>query len=94
MEGSGSLAICRAVASSDSNAAVGLEALGQRLQARVLHGQLAKLLRTAVGGWISQQPADLFEAVDHFLQALAYRILHWRYMRLQIQPGNGRGILV
>ena len=66
-------------------AVVAAKALRQRLQARVLHGQLAELLRAAghlVGG---QHSAHLLEAVGQFLQALADGVLHG--------CGLGRGIL-
>src|SRR5205823_14800207 len=64
--------------------AVAVEALGERLQPRVLYRQLPELRRPArhlVGG---QEPSDLLEALGELLQALADGVLH---------GGFGRGIL-
>ena len=52
------------------------KALRERLQPRVLHRQLAKLLRAARNFLARQQSTCFFEAVAKLLQALADGILH------------------
>ena len=78
-------------------AMVAAEALGEGLEARVLHGQVPKLLGTAgnLGG--RKQPADFFEPVGHLLQALADGFLHdgassraRHYSALRASPLRGR----
>src|SRR5581483_10293128 len=52
------------------------ETLRQRLQARVFHRQVAKLLGTAGNVGRCEQAADLFEPVGHLLETLADGVLH------------------
>src|SRR6185437_6642524 len=52
------------------------EALGERLQAGVLHRQVPKLLRTSGHFRIGEQPSDLLEPVRHLLEARAYGVFH------------------
>ena len=51
--------------------------LRQRLQARIFHGQVPELLRTAGNFGGRQQPADLLEAVGHLLEAQSDGFLHY-----------------
>jgi tetratricopeptide (TPR) repeat protein len=57
-------------------AAVAPETLRQRLQPRVFHRQVAKLLGTAGNVGRCEQAADLFEPVGHLLETLADGVLH------------------
>jgi len=87
MPASASACRSRAAVRSRSRLWVAAEALRQRLQARVLHGQFAELLRAAGHLVCGQQSAHLLEAVGQFLQALADGFLHGCGFRARHSPG-------
>src|SRR5215470_13310055 len=60
---------------------VALQPLGERLEPRVLHRQVAELPRPAGDFFAREQPADLLEAIGELLQTLSNGVLHAIGMR-------------